>query len=309
MLSTTLRQLEYVCAIARHGGLTAAAAALHVSQPALSVALAQVEERLGQTLFYRRAGGPMTPTPYGRSWLAAAEVELDAMARLFSGTLRAAPLKLAIFADLAPLVLAPLLATQGEEVLSVQVLDFAALSAALRSGQADVALTWDLGLEPDIRRIVLAELPPQAVLAQDHVLAGRSGLGLADLAGHDLVLTDQGLSIDHMRALFARAGLRVRIGHRCATLELMRSYAANGLGIGLSYTQPAPRQSADGRPLAVVPVTDAGREAVVLALPARAGDHQFLPALQASLTALLRHDDQTRSKRLEDPACPLAKVL
>ena len=51
MLSTTLRQLDYACAIARHGGLTAAAEALHVSQPALSVALAQIERQLGQQLF------------------------------------------------------------------------------------------------------------------------------------------------------------------------------------------------------------------------------------------------------------------
>ena len=39
MLSLTLRQIEYATATARHGGMTAAAAALHVSQPALSVAL------------------------------------------------------------------------------------------------------------------------------------------------------------------------------------------------------------------------------------------------------------------------------
>ena len=57
MLSLTLRQIDYATAVARHGGITRAAEALHVSQPALSVALGQVEAAVGQPLFLRRAGG------------------------------------------------------------------------------------------------------------------------------------------------------------------------------------------------------------------------------------------------------------
>ena len=288
MLSTTLRQLEYVCAIQRHGGLTAAAAALHVSQPALSVALGQVEARLGKRLFLRRAGGPMVATAFGRGWLEAAEAQLDGVARLFQGTMRVAPLRIALFEDLAPMVLAPLLASGPEPAVAAQVLGFGALTQALRTGQADLALTWDLGLPPDLRRIELASLPPQAVLAAGHPLAGRDCLRLCDLDEQPLVLTDQGQSIEHMRAVFARAGLVARIAHRCATLELMRSYAANGLGIGLSYTQPAPRISPDGKAVVVVPLRDAGREPIVLALPHGAPDPEGLSALQRRLTALLQ---------------------
>lgn len=51
MLSFTLRQLEYATAVARNGGMTAAAQALNVSQPALSAALAQLETLLGKPLF------------------------------------------------------------------------------------------------------------------------------------------------------------------------------------------------------------------------------------------------------------------
>ena len=36
MLSVTLRQLEYAVGVARHGSVSAAAAALNVSQPSLS---------------------------------------------------------------------------------------------------------------------------------------------------------------------------------------------------------------------------------------------------------------------------------
>ena len=87
----------------------------------------------------------------------------------------------------------------------------------------------------------------------------------ADLATEPLVLADQGLSLGHMRALFSTAGLPLRIAHRTASLELLRSYAANGLGIGLSYTNPAARHAQDGLALVTRPIVDAGSEPLVLA--------------------------------------------
>ena len=65
----------------------------------------------------------------------------------------------------------------------------------------------------------------------------------------------------------------------------MRSYAANGLGIGLSYTNPAPRQSPDGAALVTRPLADAGAEPVVLAHLAANSGHS--PALSALLRDIL----------------------
>ncbi|MCB2151467.1 MAG: hypothetical protein KDE06_10115, partial [Rhodobacteraceae bacterium] len=49
------------------------------------------------------------------------------------------------------------------------------------------------------------------------------------------------------------------------SLETMRSLAANGLGVGLSYTRPAPGLSYDGRPVVTRPVTGTGAgEPIVL---------------------------------------------
>lgn len=265
MLSITLRQIGYACAIARHGGLTTAAQALHVSQPALSVALAQLETHLGHPLFLRRPGGPMIPTAYGRVWLHDAQRQLDAIAHLMQGTNRPTPLRLAMFEDLAPLILAPLMAASPD--LTPQVIGFDALTAALTIGSADLAVTWDLGLPPHLHRRELVRLPPQAVLPLTHPLARHPSLTLQDIAAEPLILTNQGQSIDHIRALFARQGLAPQIAHRCQTLDLMRSFAANGLGVGLSYSQPAPRHSADGAALTVIPLRNAGTEPVVLVTP------------------------------------------
>lgn len=286
-LYLTLRQLDYAVAVARHGGVTAAAEALHVSQPALSVALRELEARLGRPLFLRRPGGRAVPTAFGRGWLAAAEAQLAAIARLAEpDRLEAPPLRLALFEDLAPVCLAPLIARAAALpglTLETRVLGFGALDAALRRGEADLALTWDLGLGPGVLRQVLARVPPHAVLPPDHPLAALPALRLSDLADQPLILADQGPSLAHLRALFTRAGIAPQVAHRPATLELMRSHAANGLGVGLSYTNPAARVAPDGRPFVTRAIADAGAEPVILAQL----DGNALPDAAAGLAPLL----------------------
>ncbi|MCI5850935.1 MAG: LysR family transcriptional regulator [Sutterellaceae bacterium] len=52
-----LRQMRYFLAIAREGNFTRAAARIHVSQPALSKQVQDLEEETGTPLFYRRSHG------------------------------------------------------------------------------------------------------------------------------------------------------------------------------------------------------------------------------------------------------------
>ena len=289
MLSLTLRQLEYATAVARHGGMTAAAEALHVSQPALSVALAQLEALLQRPLFLRRAGGRLTPTAFGRGWLDLAEAQLTALTRLTDPNAAAEDIRIAVFEDLAPSCLAPIL-TYTEKLaphlkITPQVMDFETLSDALRKGKVDLALTWDLGLQSDIARQTLARIAPHAILPTDHPLTQNASLTLSQLATEPLILTDQGLSLGHMRGLFAQAGLTPQIRHRTASMDLMRSYAANGLGLGLSYTNPAARLSPDGKPLVTRLIRDAGTEPLILAHLA-----QNPPSVAAQqLSALIPH--------------------
>lgn len=271
MLTVSLRQIEYALAVAEAGGLSAAAARLNVSQPALSVALADLEAVLGQPLFLRRKGATLQPTGFGQDWLAKAARQVEGLAALVQARGRPA-LRLAVFEDLAPLVLAPLVAQAAALDLHpvIRALGFDALGAALARGEVEGAVTWDLGLPAGVAREELARIVPQAVLAPDHPLAGRHALRLEDLARQPLVLADQDLSIAHWRAVFGLRGLSPVIAHRCASLELMRSFAAHGLGIGLSYAQPAPRISQDGRHFMLVPLADAGDEPLVLARPSAA---------------------------------------
>lgn len=82
------------CEVAKAGNMTAAAEALHISQPAVSMAVRQLEEKLGHPLFKRGARG-VSMTAEGemlRSYLekamgliAAAERKYEDMARLEAG--------------------------------------------------------------------------------------------------------------------------------------------------------------------------------------------------------------------------------
>ncbi len=59
------RRLHYFRTVAHEGGVTAAAAALHVSQPSISVQIQKLEKALGHKLF-DRSGRSMELTPEGK---------------------------------------------------------------------------------------------------------------------------------------------------------------------------------------------------------------------------------------------------
>ena len=72
-----LRQLRQVLALAQHGSVGRAAAALHMTQPALSRSVKQIEAETGSVLFFRTAAG-VTPTDQGRLVIRRARELVDA---------------------------------------------------------------------------------------------------------------------------------------------------------------------------------------------------------------------------------------
>lgn len=276
MLYLTLRQMEYVVAVARAGSLSAAAVSLNVSQPSLSVALTQVEAHLGESLFLRRKGSPIIPTAFGERYVAEA-AELLAMARRLSDPALAGEsvrgrLVLGLFQDLAPRLLAPLLSHlrshQPGLELSYRIGDFETLAREMTEGRIDLSITYDLGLDAGFARQQLEMAIPHALIPAAHGLARKKSVSLADLAGEPIILSDEGLSIRHMLQLFKGIGAIPRVAHRVRALEVMRSLAGAGEGIGISYTVPSGALSYDGQAVRALPISDpAAREPVLLAAP------------------------------------------
>jgi DNA-binding transcriptional LysR family regulator len=295
MLHVSLRQLEYVVAVGKAGSLSMASARLNVSQPALSVAIAQVEARIGERLFLRRKGVAFSPTAFGRLFLKDAEALILAAERLERpGALSQRTVDhvtLGILDELAPGWFGPILVQLGTrfEGLRVQVipLPFPAMVDNLLAGRIDLGLTYDLGLDAGFRRDLLVRVAPWAWVGPADELAGRSEVSLSELGHRPLILSDQGLSIQHMLGLFRRIGSEPVVRHRASSVELLRSLAANGEGTGLSYTNPAGNVTHDGKPVVRLRVSDDfAVESLVLA---HVGDQpEPLPQIRSAIQDLAR---------------------
>ncbi len=141
-------QLAALAAVARTGSFTRAAAELHLSQPALSRRVANLEERLGATLLVR--GPRVTVTDAGRRVLAfvhaqrAIEDELLGELRPGRDELRGL-IRIAGTSSIVPAVvlpsLAPLVRAHPAVQIEVQNLEVDELAAALAQGAADFAVT------------------------------------------------------------------------------------------------------------------------------------------------------------------------
>ncbi|MQA98214.1 MAG: LysR family transcriptional regulator [Streptosporangiales bacterium] len=149
-LPVDLRHVEYFLAVIDHGGVTRAAEALYVAQPALSQAIRHLERQLGVELFDRTGRGFM-PTRAGRSFVGPARRMLRDMARVESAArdvrdLRQGRLDIAALASLA---VVPLAALAGEfhrrhPGIVLNVTDpggSADLVTEIRRGRAELGLT------------------------------------------------------------------------------------------------------------------------------------------------------------------------
>ncbi|MEQ5871704.1 pca operon transcription factor PcaQ [Sagittula sp. NFXS13] len=143
-----LRHLEALTAIARHGSLRAACAHLHLSPPALSKTLKELEDTLGTTLMHRdRAGIRMTAE--GALFLRFANQSLAALHRGVEGlsdlrhggreTLRVGSLP-SVAARLMPQAVATFRRVAPDTRLMLRDGAHGALTALLRAGELDIVV-------------------------------------------------------------------------------------------------------------------------------------------------------------------------
>lgn len=244
----TLRQLTYFTAVADAGTISDAAHQLHVSQPALSQAITDLERVLGAQLLVRRKAHGVTLTPSGAQVLQLARDLLRRTEDLggvaaggepgsLSGTLG-----LGCYLTLAPTALPPLLEGFGEVHPGVTI-DFAedtqdVLQRRLLRGELDLAILYDMEIDPDLSTSVIANVRPHILLAADHPLAGADEVSLADLVDDPQVLLDAPPSSHNTLALFQQFGLTPQVRYRPRTYELARALVGRGLGYALLVQRP-----------------------------------------------------------------------
>lgn len=274
----SMRQLRYFVATAQTGSATRAAAILNVSQPSVSAAIRELEQRLGQPLFHRRHAEGLELTGFGADRLARAQATLDAAADFVSGDDRPARLTLGYFATLGPLWV-PRAAAALRHALPGVVIEFLEgdleqIARALERGGVDLALTYDIGLPKGIARDTLAEMPPFALMAATHPLARHHQVTLEALADYPFILVDLPLSRDFLLVPFWQKGLAPQVMLRTRSVDMVRSMVAQSDAVSLLFTPS--RHGAEDSGIASLPIEGIGvRQRLVVARgagAARIGD-------------------------------------
>jgi len=262
MIRITLKQLSYFVATAEHGSTLRASQVLSVSQPAISMAIKQLEETFGQTLFVRRHAQGVTLTPFGRRKLADARHLLgyaSAISEAETGHL-AGHLELGVFTTLAPAHVPGLLRAfydaYPEVTVHLREASLDQLHRDLDAGMIELALMYDLDLAADIQRVVLSGETPYALLPAGHRLAKARKVSIGDLAKEPFILIDLPGSREAFLSLFRTSGLTPASVVRCSSLEMVRGMVANGHGLAILVTKPSGDVGYDGKRLVCRPIAE-----------------------------------------------------
>jgi DNA-binding transcriptional LysR family regulator len=236
----SIRELEVLGAMIATRKTVAAAHALGISQPAVSRALAALEERVGRTLFLRD-GGRLQPTADAFALEAEARPILAAMLRLSrwpADEAQAGVLRIAAAPTLAQYLLPDLVArfrgTHPGVVVNIEIGTGSAVVSAVADRRADVGLVDTPGSHPGVRLEPFREAAAHCILPAGHRLAGLSVIEPGDLAGEPMIaLARRFPSRIEAERIFAAAGVTPRIVAEAVTSSLVVELVRKGVGFGL----------------------------------------------------------------------------
>jgi LysR family transcriptional regulator, hydrogen peroxide-inducible genes activator len=259
----TLRQLQYVVAVAEHKSFRRAAEVCRVAQPSLSAQIAQAEEALGVRLFERDRRRVLVTAAgqeivlRARALLVGAD-ELVEAARRFGDPFVGA-LRLGVIPTVGPYLLPELAHVLRERYPRLSFLwvedKTAALLGKLDRAELDGAL---LALEAgvgDLPRVVLGRDTFVFAAAPSHPFSmAKKPLRPEDLDGEEVMLLDDGHCFrDQALAYCSRAGA-VEGGYRATSLATLVQMVAGGAGVtllpGLAVPVENRRQELTLRPFA-----------------------------------------------------------
>ena len=288
-VSYSLRQLEYLVAVAEQGTTSGAAEQCRISQSAVSLAIGNLERSLEVQLFLRGGRG-LTPSDAGKAVLATARRLLE-QAETLQNDARSRGERLSgrLVVGCIPALSRPLLPTVLREFplqhpeVEIDVLEGRndEVHAWLLEGRCEIALAYDLGESAPFRRTTIYRCQPHVLLPPGHRLADAAEVTLSDLHDDPLIMHGVPTACSYYRQLFWAAGIEPRPRHRTITYESARALVNAGAGYTLlMHHQMAPEPT--------VPLRHrTGGLPVVISVPARAQPTRRARAFEAfALTVL-----------------------
>ncbi len=241
----TLRQLRIFEAVARFSSISRAAAELHLTQPAVSMQVKQLEdqiglpllEQIGKRLFLTEAGAELR---IHAQRFAAQSLELTAAMDQFRD-LQRGWLRLAVVST-ANYFLPPLIASLSDRHpgmrISLQVANRESVLAALADNRADLAITGQPPESADLIAQPFMDNPLVVIAAPTHALAAAGPIPMARLARETLVVREPGSGTRAaIERHFAEHGLEYLPGCELNTNEAIKQAVQAGLGLGVVSAQ------------------------------------------------------------------------
>jgi DNA-binding transcriptional LysR family regulator len=241
----SVERMKTLEAIATHGSVGGAAAALHLTTSAVSQQMAKLEDEIGQVLLERQGRGVRLTdaaevlVAHARRILRlveAAESDLEARRGKVAGSLRLGAFASAVRGIAAPAV-RTLTETYPELVVRLEEVEPDESVRMVERGVLDVAVLQDwlgsaLTLPEALERAPLLDDVADIALPADHPLAERHGVLVGEVAGESWIGFLAGpvchdWLVDTVRA----QGCEPRIGHKASEYASHLELVAAGLGI------------------------------------------------------------------------------
>ena len=236
------RQLLAVLAIADYGSFIAAAAFLKTSQPALTRTIKRIEDVLGVSLF-ERTTRRVQLTPAGREFVAVAErvlndlrISVHSMRELADqqrGQVIVAAIE-SVATGLLPRIIAEYHIARPAIELRVREGVHGAVLEDIRSGVADVGITFVDELPDTIAMVPLGREVFHAVMPRQHRLAPSRGVTMKQIAREPLVsLPNDSRTRRTIDAAASKQGITLQHAVTVTQLATVMSFVRAGLGVAI----------------------------------------------------------------------------
>jgi len=293
----TFRQLRALASVAVSGSVTAAANKLHLTQPAVTLQLRNLQQLSGLPLLQRTSDG-MILTLAGQQLLALFErveaaidscgTSLDMIAGRTGGRVSIGAVSTAKY--FAPFAIAAFSKLHPRIDISLSIGNRQEIRQALRGYALDFAIMGRPPPDIEVDTHLIGDHPHVVIAPKGHRLADNTGLAAVDLAHETFITREQGSGTRGiMEQLFETTELQPAIGMEMSSNETIKQAVIAGLGIAFISAHTVAVELDDGR-LVVLDVV--GLPIMRQWFVVRRKDKVLLPPAQDMLDFLVANGEQ-----------------
>ena len=235
----TIRQLRALVAVHSDRSVTAAAKRLHLSQPAVTLQIRNLQALAGLPLI-QRTGDGMLLTDAGREVLALSErieaaitnceTSLEMMAGKTAGRVSIGAVSTAKY--FVPFMISGFSRLHPNVDVTLSIGNRQEIGTALRGYDLDFAIMGRPPADIDMDVRLIGDHPHVIIAPTGHRLARKSRIALADLAEETFLMREPGSGTRGlMEQLFETARVRPKIGMAMSSNETIKQAVIAGLGI------------------------------------------------------------------------------